>query len=225
MRELLFEKIPNLTGEQCDKFVAYIRLLIEWNQKINLTAITEPEAIATKHFLDSLAALPYLKEGATVVDVGTGAGFPGVPLLITRPDLQLTLMDSLQKRVKFLETLCAELGLAATCLHLRAEDMGRDAKYRERFDAALTRAVAPLPVLLELTLPLVRVGGQSICYKGETFAELPLAQNAAFILGGTLSQVAVPADYGVRNLIICTKKTPTPSAYPRKAGLPAKKPL
>ena len=222
---LIQEKISNLSEEACDKFVSYYCLLAEWNQKMNLTAIIEPEAVAAKHFLDSLAALPYLTDGAAVVDVGTGAGFPGVPLLIVNPTLRVTLADSLQKRITFLKTLCAELGLTATCLHMRAEDMGRDPKYRETFDAALTRAVAPLPVLLELTLPLVRVGGQSICYKGETYAELPLAANAAHVLGGTLSQVPVPADYGVRNLILCTKKTPTPSVYPRKAGIPVKKPL
>jgi len=225
MRELLFKTIPNMTSMACDKFVAYHALLSEWNKKINLTAITEPEAVIKKHFLDSLAALPYLTDGAKVVDVGTGAGFPGLPLLIVNPTLKMTLVDSLQKRVKFLEILCAELGLSAACLHKRAEDMGTDPSHRETFDAALTRAVAPLPVLLELTLPLVRVGGRSICYKGETYAELPLAENAALVLGGKLSQVSIPADYGLRCLVMCDKITPTPPAYPRKAGIPAKKPL
>ena len=225
MQNLLLERIPNLTKENCDKFVAYHRLLTEWNQKMNLTAITEPEAVVNKHFHDSLAALPHLENGAAVVDMGTGAGFPGVPLLIMNPTLRVTLADSVQKKLTFLEALCAELGLQAELVHMRAEDMGRAPKYREKFDAALTRAVAPLPVLLELTMPLVRLGGKCICYKGETYAELPLAARAAEILGGTLSEVSVSCDYGVRNLVVCTKNAPCPSAYPRKAGTPAKKPL
>jgi len=225
MREFLKEQIPFLTADGCDKFVAYHRLLTEWNQKVNLTAITEPKDVLQKHFADSLAALPYLPQGAKIVDIGTGAGFPGVPLLIVRPDLRVTLCDSLQKRVKFLELLCRELGLQAELVHARAEDLGQNPKHREKYDCALTRAVASLPVLLELTLPLVKVGGKSICYKGEVSKELQAARNALRILHASAQLQCVPSEWGIRNLIICTKNAPTNRQHPRKAGTPGKSPL
>ena len=225
MRELLNQTIPNLSKEACDKFVAYYDLLIDWNTRMNLTAITEPEEVVKKHFLDSLAALPYLEDGTKAADVGTGAGFPSIPLLIMRPDLSLTLVDSLQKRVTFLEEVLKTLDLSAECVHARAEDFGRDPRYRASFDATLSRAVASLPTLLELTVPLLRVGGKAYCYKGDVTNELPTAKSALHLLHCTAEVVPVEADYGVRTLVICTKNAPTPSAYPRKAGIPAKKPL
>lgn len=225
MRDLLFETIPNLTDEQCDKFVAYFDLLIDWNARMNLTAITEPKDVAKKHFYDSLAALPYLKDGAKVADVGTGAGFPAIPLLIMNPTLRFTLVDSLQKRLTFLEEVLKTLGLSANIVHARAEDFGRDQSARGQFDAVTSRAVASLPVLLELTVPLLRVGGKVYCYKGDATEELPLAKSALHLLHASAEAIPLPSDYGARTLVICTKNAPTPAAYPRKAGLPAKKPL
>ncbi len=225
MRELLKQMIPNLTEEACDKFVAYYDLLIDWNTRMNLTAITGPEEVVKKHFYDSLAALPYLPDGAKIADVGTGAGFPAIPLLIMNPTLKITLVDSLQKRITFLEEVLKTLQLSAECVHARAEDFGRDPKYRGQFDATVSRAVASLPVLLELTVPLLRVGGKAYCYKGDVSEELKTAKSALHLLHCTAETVPLESDYGARTLVICTKNAPTPSTYPRKAGLPAKKPL
>ena len=221
----LLELYPALTKEQGEKFECYYRMLVEWNETRNLTAITEPQAVAEKHFYDSLAAAPLIRQGANVIDVGTGAGFPGVPLLIIRPDITLTLLDSLNKRIEFLEALLKELGLTATCVHMRAEDAGRSPLYRQKFDHTVTRAVAPLPVLLELTVPLLRVNGTAIAYKGDAAEELERAQNAAKILRCTLSTETVAADYGQRTLVLAKKNAETPGKYPRKAGTPSKQPL
>ncbi len=225
IRQILSPLRPDLSAEQLDKFETYYGMLADWNTRVNLTAITAPGDVAKKHFLDSLAAEPYLKKGARVVDVGTGAGFPGLPLIILRPDLKLTLMDSLQKRLAFLRAVLEELNLSAECVHARAEDAGQNPSYRERFDAALTRAVSALPVLCELTLPLVRVGGVSIAYKGDAGEELAASGNALRLLQATAERVSVPSDYGARELVILTKHAAAPKMYPRKAGTPAKKPL
>ena len=225
MRELLKQTIPNLTDEACDKFVAYYDLLIDWNTRMNLTAITEPEEVVKKHFYDSLAALKYLPDGAKIADVGTGAGFPAIPLLILNPTLKITLVDSLQKRITFLEEVLKTLQLSAECVHARAEDFGRDPKYRGQFDATVSRAVASLPVLLELTVPLLKVGGKAYCYKGDVSEELKTAKSALHLLHCTAETVPLESDYGARTLVICTKNAPTPSTYPRKAGMPSKKPL
>ena len=225
MRDILKAALPQADERALDRFELYQRLLLEWNEKMNLTAITDPVEVARKHFADSLAALPYLQPGTKVIDVGTGAGFPGVPLLILRPELQLTLADSLQKRLTFLETLLRELGLRAQLVHGRAEDLGQNRLYREQFDAALSRAVAGLPVLLELTTPFVKVGGAAIAYKGDAAEELEKAKSAAFLLHVQLRQVELASDLGKRCLIFADKKAPTPKAYPRKAGTPNRKPL
>ena len=223
--EVLSPLRPDLSAAQLAQFETYYAMLADWNTRVNLTAITEPEDVAKKHFLDSLAAAPYLKANAAVADVGTGAGFPGLPLLILRPDLKLTLIDSLQKRLVFLEAVLKELKLSAELVHSRAEDAGQNPKYREKFDAALTRAVSGLPVLCELTLPLVKVGGVSIAYKGDSAEELSASKNALSVLHATAERVIVPADYGARELVILTKNGTTPKQYPRKAGTPAKNPL
>jgi len=225
MHELIKKAIPGIGDDACDKFVTYYTMLLDWNSRMNLTAITEPWEVAQKHFADSLAALPYLPQNARVVDVGTGAGFPGVPLLIMRPDLKLTLVDSLQKRVNFLDTVLQTLGLQAETVHARAEDFGRMPAYRETFEIAVSRAVANLSTLLELTIPLVRVGGKSICYKGDAAAELASAKSALHLLHTSAETVEIPAVYGARSLLICTKNAPTPKTYPRKAGVPSKQPL
>ena len=225
MRNILKAALPQADEQALDRFELYQRLLLEWNEKMNLTAITDPVEVAQKHFADSLAALPYLQPGTKVIDVGTGAGFPGVPLLILRPELQLTLADSLQKRLTFLDALLQELGLHAQLVHGRAEDLGQNRLYREQFDAALSRAVAGLPVLLELTTPFVKVGGAAIAYKGDAAEELEKAKSAAFLLHVQLRQVELTSDLGKRCLIFADKKAPTPKAYPRKAGTPNRKPL
>lgn len=225
MKDILQRLRPELTSEQLARFDAYYRLLTEWNARVNLTAITATEDVANKHFVDSLAAEPYLKSGSSVIDVGTGAGFPGVPLLIVRPDLRLTLLDGLNKRIAFLQALLEELGLQAACVHMRAEDAGQNPLYRERFDAALTRAVSALPVLAELTLPLVKIGGVSIAYKGDAAEELAASANALKTLHAEAKSVEVPAAYGARTLVLMKKLAPTPKAYPRKAGTPERKPL
>ena len=223
--EILSPLRPDLSAGQLALFETYYAMLADWNTRVNLTAITAPEDVAKKHFLDSLAAAPYLKQNASIVDVGTGAGFPGLPLLIFRPDLKVTLMDSLQKRLVFLEAVCKELKLKAELVHARAEDAGQNPKYREKFDVALTRAVSALPVLCELTLPLVKVGGTSIAYKGDSAEELAASGNALSVLHATAERVVIPADYGARELVILTKNGTTPKQYPRKAGTPSKNPL
>ena len=225
MRDILKRALPQADEAALDRFEIYQRLLAEWNERMNLTAITDPVEVAEKHFADSLAALPYLKPGMQVIDVGTGAGFPGVPLLIMEPKLELTLADSLNKRLTFLDALLKELGLTATLVHGRAEDLGQDRLYRERFDAATSRAVANLPVLLELTTPFVKVGGSAIAYKGDAAEELQSAKSAAFLLHVKLRTVELASDLGKRCLIFADKTASTPKQYPRKAGTPNKKPL
>ncbi|MDO4492278.1 MAG: 16S rRNA (guanine(527)-N(7))-methyltransferase RsmG [Clostridia bacterium] len=227
MKEHLHALRPDLTDVQLERFQKYYELLVDWNTRMNLTAITEAREVAEKHFADSLAAAAYISDGAHCVDVGTGAGFPGVPLMILRDDITVTLLDGLNKRLIFLETVLRELGLTdrATLLHARAEDAGRDPKHRGKYDIALTRAVANLSVLMELTVPLLKVGGKSICYKGDAEQEVAGAKGACHLLHASVDTADVPAEYGKRTLVFVTKNEPTPKTYPRKAGTPAKKPL
>jgi len=221
----LQEAMPGLGPAQYAQFERYYELLIAWNARMNLTAITEPMDVAYKHFLDSLAAAEHIPEGAACVDVGTGAGFPGIPLAILRPDLSMTLLDSLGKRVKFLEAVAAELNLPLNCVHIRAEEAGKNPAHRERYDIALSRAVAPLNVLLELTVPLLKVGGLAIAYKGPAVAEEPW-ESAGKALGCTLAIKTAPVIRGEeRRLAIAKKTVPTPARYPRKPGEPGRKPL
>lgn len=212
------------------RFCDYHRLLIKWNEKMNLTALCEPRDVAVKHFIDSLTLLRYadVPQGASVIDIGTGAGFPGLALKIARPDIRLTLLDSLQKRLIFLNTVCEELALEdVVTVHSRAEDGARTDK-RESFDFAVARAVAPMNVLCEYCLPYVKVGGQFLAMKGKTAAqELDEAQNAVIQLGGRVGekQFFSLGDAGERGIIMIEKVAPTPLQYPRKSKTIKNKPL
>ena len=225
MKQTLHDLCPDLTPIQLEQFATYAELLIDWNSRVNLTAITEPQEIAAKHFADSLSAATLIPQNARVADVGTGAGFPGVPLLIARPDLTMTLMDGLNKRITFLQTLCSELGLTAQCVHTRAEDAGQNPLYRGKFDVVTTRAVAGLPILIELTVPLLKTDGISIAYRGAAQDELAQSKSALHLLHAQARTLDVPAPYGKRSLVVVKKLAPTPKQYPRRAGVPEKKPL
>ena len=221
-----------LTEAQLRQFALYHKLLIDWNTRMNLTAITEPREVALKHMVDSLTAYDAaLFAGApAVLDVGTGAGFPGLPLKIFAPHIRLTLMDALGKRVTFLETVVQELGLKnVRCVHARAEEAARDKTYRARYDLVVSRAVARLPVLLEYTLPFVKIGGHLLALKGRAYEEeLEAAAHALKVLGGAIEAVrpvTLPGLEDRRAVLVIEKTAPTPKAYPRKAGTPAKKPL
>lgn len=225
-----------ITDTLYQRLDTYARLLVEWNEKMNLTAITDPVGVAVKHFADSLTAAPLLPEGKfSLVDVGTGAGFPGVPLALLRDDCELTLLDSLNKRLTFLEAVCREVGLHATLVHARAEEGGRKPELRERFDVATARAVAALPTLCEYCLPFVKVGGRFLALKGpDGDREQEAAARAVATLGGkfvgakTLTLPAQPED-GVetmtRRLVEIAKIAPTPPKYPRPSAKIAKQPL
>ena len=223
--------IPVLIDQQAKaRLTRYAELLVEWNERINLTAIIRPEEIAVKHFVDSAALLKYitLPPAARIIDVGTGAGFPGLVLKILRPDLELTLLDSLQKRLRFLETVREELGLQAELVHARAEEGGRNPLYREQFDLAAARAVARLPLLAEYCLPFVRVGGCFCALKGpDGQAELTEAGQSLQTLGGgnaILQAYTLPGG-DQRSIVISKKRTQTPTKFPRNPSQIAKKPL
>ena len=228
----LAEKGINLTTEQFAQFDHYYRLLIEWNEKINLTAITDEDEVYTKHFYDSISAAFYFPMDSvkTVADIGGGAGFPSVPLKICFPHLNMTIIDSLAKRINFLELVTKELKLTGLIpVHSRAEDAGQNPKFRESFDVVTARAVARLNILAEFCMPLAQVGGHFVAMKGSDVSlELNEAKKGIKLLGGKTKKVesfSLPDDAGERNIIIIEKQDATPKAYPRKAGTPAKKPL
>ena len=213
-----------------DQLDVYAEFLVEYNQKVNLTGITDPAGIAVKHFLDSLLLLAAadIPAGASLIDVGTGAGFPGVPVHLMRDDLHLTLLDSLNKRIGFLQELCQRLNVNASLLHARAEDAGRDPSLREQFDFATARAVASLPVLCEYCLPFVRVGGIFAALKSRNAAEeTALAGHALALLGGraeTERSFILP-DSSERCILLIRKISHTPPKFPRPAAKMAKSPL
>ena len=216
--------------EQMDKLYKYMNLLIEWNEKINLTAIIEPNEIILKHFIDSITILKDIKDGSTVVDVGTGAGFPGIPLSIMNPTLKITLVDSLNKRLIFLQEVINELDLKnVELVHARAEEFGRNKKYREKFDVATSRAVANMATLSEYLLPLVKINGKAISMKaGNASQEIEDAKKAIKTLGGnikTIEEFNLPQSDIGRTIIIIDKISGTPEKYPRKPGTPAKEPI
>lgn len=217
----------NITENMQKQFDRYTELLLEYNQKFNLTAIVNPDEIKIKHYLDSLAGAEFIAEKASVIDVGSGAGFPAIPLKIYRNDLKITMLDSLNKRVNFLNLAVKVLGLSdAKAVHFRAEDAGKT-ELRESFDFAVARAVADMAVLSEYTLPFVKPGGKLIAYKGDVDEELDNAERAINILGGKLEKVnkfTLP-DGSKRSIIIVKKVAKTPVKYPRGQNKPRIKPL
>lgn len=216
-----------LLEEQIEKFYKYMNLLIEWNQKINLTAIVEPKEIIQKHFIDSMSVLDYIQDKKSIIDVGTGAGFPGIPIKIANPNINVTLLDSLQKRVNFLSEVVSQLELdKIKAVHSRAEDYAKE--NRESYDVAISRAVANMSTLVEYLLPYVKQDGIVICMKGPNIEdELEKSKKAIIILGGKIEHIEhlFLDEEMERNLIIIRKIKPTPKQYPRKAGKPAKEPI
>lgn len=219
-----------IKDDQIEKLDLFKKMLLEWNEKMNLTAITDSEGIAIKHFYDSLTPLMYLNipKNSKIIDVGTGAGFPSIPMAILRPDLKFTLLDSLNKRLVFLQEVCTALEIDAQIIHMRAEDAARNTEYREKFDVSISRAVASLPVLCEYCIPFVHKKGMFIAMKGSHAEdEVKISNNAIQTLGASLEdkiKIYLP-DESERNIIVIRKKNFTPQAYPRHGSKIAKKPL
>ncbi len=224
---MLLTDYQNLINNHREEFDIYYQELVSYNDKVNLTAITERNDVFTKHFLDSILPIDAIPQNAKVVDVGTGAGFPGLPIKIVRPDIDITLVDSLNKRINFLNLMCSKLKIKSTNIHSRAEMFAR--ANREQYDVAVARAVAKMNTLLEYLLPLVKVGGIVIAYKGSNLAEeFAESENALDILGGKVLKSIrfdLPNSYGERNIVIIEKIKPTPTEYPRDKNLPKSKPI
>ena len=236
LKKQLEEWNISLTDTQAEQFRKYAELLLERNKVMNLTAITDEEGVRVRHFLDSLAVYEALSrppdrfKGKRIIDIGTGAGFPGVPIKIAFPDCRMVLADSLEKRVRFLDDVIGALPLSDTeAVHGRAEDLGRKEGLRDSFDLCVSRAVAHLSVLAEYALPFVKPGGMFAAYKTEEASdEIREAGNALRLLGGQIAEevsLVLPGTDMRRKIVLIKKKTPTPKAYPRRAGTPSKKPL
>ena len=232
LKKVLEENGIAVSDETLEKFNSYMEEILAWNEKVNLTAITDKKEFVQKHFTDSVlcAGRKEMQDAKTVIDVGTGAGFPGVPLAIVFPEKHFVLMDSLNKRLKIIDEICAKLKITnVEVKHARAEELGQSKDYRECFDLCVSRAVANLATLSEYCLPLVREGGYFFAYKGpEAENEVKAAGRAPAILGAELKEVFRPETEHFKfdhNILIYKKVKPTPKKYPRKAGTPAKEPL
>ena len=216
-----------LTADMYEKFDIYSDFLVEYNKNVNLTAITEPEEILMKHFVDSVLMLKYadIADDSALIDVGTGAGFPSVPLRIYSNSLKITLLDSLNKRINFLQQLCGKLGIEAEFIHGRAEDFSKLPEYREKFDVSCARAVANMALLSELCIPFVKVGGQFVAMKGPN-EDISLGSNAVSLLGGSVSrETNYQLEDEQRKIVIVSKISQTPSKYPRNSSQIKKKTL
>lgn len=230
LRTAALEKLEiELSDTQIEQFSTYTDLLLEWNEKVNLTSIVDPQEIVIKHFLDSLTLGKFV-QGGRLADIGTGAGFPGIPLKILHPGLELYLVDSLAKRLDFLNMVIETLSLdLVQTVHARAEDFARDIKYRESFDCVTSRAVARLPILLEYAVPLLKVNAHFLAAKGsQVDEEVNESAKALGVLGAEIKEIArftLGAEAEHRAIVIVEKTSNTPKEYPRKAGTPAKKPL
>ena len=230
LKNLANEIDINLNEETLEQFYNYKNLIIDWNEKINLTAITDDFEFIVKHFIDSLTINKYIESKKTIIDIGTGAGFPGIPLKITNKDNKVILFDSLNKRLKVLEDVIEKIGLEdIETLHGRAEETFKNVKYREKYDVAVSRAVASLNVLVELMLPAVKVGGICICMKGNNAdIEIEEAKKAIKVLGGeivNIEKIILPEMDLERNIIVIKKVKNTPKQHPRKPGTPQKSPI
>ena len=234
LKDLLKEKAEmfhvKLDEKALERFDDYGKLLVEWNEKINLTAITDPEGVTIKHFLDSITIFSYvdIPEGAKVIDVGTGAGFPGLAMLIARPDLNMTLMDSTKKRLTVIEDILEKIGLSANVVHSRAEDAGKSKDFREQYDFATARAVTNLRDLAEYCLPFVKIGGSFVPMKSaKTQEEIADGKKAIHVMGGEIIKVDTfdLLDCGERTIINVKKISPTPAKYPRPSAKIAKNPI
>lgn len=236
LKEICSKINIDVSEVQLQQFNKYYEMLIEKNKVMNLTAITEKEDVIIKHFVDSIAVIPYLKDknilkdDSSIIDIGTGAGFPGLPLKIMLPDINFTLLDSLNKRVGFLNEVISELGISnINAIHGRAEDIAFDKKYREMNDICVSRAVANLSTLSEYCLPFVKKGGFFISYKaGDSEEEINNSKNAIKLLGGKINKVeefVLPESDASRVFVFIKKENITEKKYPRKAGIPSKKPL
>lgn len=230
MKSYLKELNIELSEIQLNKFYKYMNILIEWNKVMNLTGITDQEEIIVKHFIDSLTVLDKIDKKDSIIDVGTGAGFPGIPIKIAFPETKVVLLDSLNKRVKFLNEVIEQLQLKdVKTIHGRAEDYGKDKNHREKYDIAIARAVAPLNILLEYLMPFVKVKGRCLCMKGSNSEEeIKNSENAIKLLGGELIETKeffIPNTDMKRRIIEIKKSRFTDSKYPRKAGTPSKEPI
>ena len=219
-----------LDDTMLDKLYQYKNLVIEWNEKINLTAITDDLEFIVKHFIDSITVNKYIEKNKEIIDIGTGAGFPGIPLKILNPSNKIVLFDSLNKRIKVLEDIIQKINLQnVELIHGRAEETFKNVQYREKYDIAVSRAVASLNVLVELMLPAVKVGGKCICMKGNNVDdEIKTAHRAIDVLGGKIERIdkiVLPELNLERNIVVISKIKQTPKQYPRKPGTPQKEPL
>ena len=232
LKDAILETGLACSDDQVNKFETYMQGILAWNEKVNLTRITQPDEFIVKHFLDSLVCCTdkEYQNARKIIDVGTGAGFPGIPLAIMSADKNFVLMDSLGKRLKIIDELCAEAGISnVETIHARAEELARNKQHREKYDLCVSRAVANMAVLAEYCLPFIKVGGCLMAYKGpEAAEEAEAAKNAIKLLGGNLAEIydASLEKYDISHKIVVIKKVKnTVSKYPRKAGTPTKEPL